>query len=142
MNQQPFTIERTFNTSISIVWKAISNKEEMKKWYFDLAEFKPEAGFEFNFSGGPPEKQYLHLCKVIEVIPNKKLSYTWRYDGYEGNSLVTFELFEVGNKTKLKLTHEGLETFPANNKHFAKENFVMGWTELIGSSLSNYLEKN
>ena len=48
------------------------NKNEMKKWYFDLAEFKAEVGFKFQFSGGPPEKQYLHLCEVTEIIPEKK----------------------------------------------------------------------
>ncbi|HSH18897.1 MAG TPA: hypothetical protein VLA03_00500 [Draconibacterium sp.] len=30
-------------------WKAITVKEEMKKWYFDLEEFIPEVGFEFSF---------------------------------------------------------------------------------------------
>ena len=70
-------------------------------------------GFEFNFTGGPSEgKQYLHLCKVTEVIPEKKLTYSWRYGGYEGNSFVTFELFAEGNKTELKLTHTSLDTFP------------------------------
>ncbi len=75
MQQEPFVIEKTFNAPVEMVWKAISDKDEMKKWYFDLAEFKPEVGFEFRFSGGPsPEKMYLHLCKVTEVIENKKLS--------------------------------------------------------------------
>ncbi|MGZ4034219.1 MAG: SRPBCC family protein, partial [Bacteroidia bacterium] len=125
----------------STIWKAISNKDEMKKWYFDLAAFDAKVGFEFQFYGGTPEKQYLHLCKVTEVIPNKKLTYSWRYDGYEGISFVTFELFEEGNKTRLKLTHEGLETFPGSDPNFAKENFAKGWTHIIGTSLKEYLEK-
>ena len=140
-NQQPFVIERTYNAPILLVWKAISNKAEMKKWYFDLAEFKPEIGFEFSFEGGPDDKKYLHLCKVTEAIPPKKLAYSWRYDGYEGNSVVTFELFDEGSKTRLRLTHSGLETFPKNNPDLAKENFVAGWTEIIGISLKNYLEQ-
>src|SRR5438105_308798 len=115
MNSDAFVIERTYNAPVTKVWKALTDKSEMKKWYFGLAEFKPEAGFEFQFYGGPPDKQYLHLCKIKEVINNRKLSYSWRYDGYDGNSLVTFELFEEGNKTRLKLTHEGLETFPVSN---------------------------
>jgi hypothetical protein len=41
----------------------------------------------------------------------------------------------------LRLTHAGLETFPAN-KDFAKENFVQGWTDFIGNSLKNYLENS
>ncbi len=141
MASQPFEIERVYNAPVSLVWKAISNREEMKKWYFDLAEFKPEVGFTFEFDGGPEDRKYTHHCEVVEVIENKKLAYTWNYVGYEGNSLVTFELFAEGNKTRLKLTHTGLETFPANNKDFAKENFVAGWNMIIGTLLREYLEK-
>lgn len=139
MKNEPFVIERTFNAPAEMVWKAISDKNEMKRWYFDFAEFRPEAGFEFSFLGGD-EKQFVHLCKVTEVLPGKKLSYTWRYEGYQGSSLVTFELFPEGNKTKLRLTHAGLETFPPVSG-FAKENFVAGWTHIIGTSLKEYLEK-
>lgn len=141
MANEPFVIERTYNAIVEKVWRAITNKDEMKQWYFDLAEFKPEVGFEFQFIGGEEGKiQYLHLCKITEVVPNKKLTYSWRYDGYEGNSFVTFELFDESEKTKLKLTHEGLETFPATNHDFAKENFVAGWTYIIGTALQKYLE--
>ena len=141
MKQEPFVIERTFNAPIEKVWDAISNKEAMKQWYFDLAEFKPEAGFEFQFDGGPEDRRYKHLCKITEVIPGKKLRYSWRYDGYEGNSFVTWELFAEGDKTRLKLTHEGLETFPENIPDFAKSNFVQGWTEITGTSLKGFVEK-
>ena len=86
-----FTIERTYNASASKIWKAISDRDEMAKWYFDLKEFKAEVGFEFKFEGGPsPDNQFTHLCKVTEVIPNKKLTYSWRYDGYEGIFFVAF----------------------------------------------------
>ena len=140
MNTPPLVVERVFNAPIEKVWKAITEKEEMKQWYFDLAEFKAEVGFEFRFYGGPPEKQYLHLCKVTEVVPGNKLTYSWRYDGYEGNSFVTFELFAEGKTTRVKLTHAGLETFPKENPDFARKNFAEGWTDLIGRSLKSYLE--
>jgi uncharacterized protein YndB with AHSA1/START domain len=142
MNNEPFIIERTYNAPVITVWKAITDKNEMKQWYFDLAEFRPEVGFEFKFTGGPsPEKQYLHLCKITEVIPGRKLTHSWRYDGYEGNSFVTFELFDEGDKTRLKLTHAGLETFPKENPDLAKHNFVAGWTDIIGRSLKEFVEK-
>jgi hypothetical protein len=67
------------------------------------------------------------------------LAYTWRYKGQEGDSLVTFELFPEGDKTRLKLTHEGLETFP-KLPAYARKNFEAGWTKLIGSSLKDFLE--
>ncbi|OGC78710.1 MAG: ATPase [candidate division Zixibacteria bacterium RBG_16_50_21] len=139
-NSQPLVIERILNAPAASVWKALTDRDQMKQWYFDLAEFKPQAGFKFQFYGGTEEKQYLHLCKITEVIPGKKLAYSWRYDGHEGNSLVAFELFVEGDKTRLKLTHEGLETFPKSNPDLAKENFVQGWTSIIGTSLKEYVE--
>ena len=142
MNKDPIVIERTFNVSAANVWKAITNKDQMKEWYFDLKKFKAEPGFEFQFEGGPDDRSYLHLCKITEVIPERKLRYSWRYDGYGGVSFVAFELFPEANKTRLRLTHEGLETFPADNKDFARENFVVGWTDIIGRSLAGFLEKS
>ncbi|HEY3250453.1 MAG TPA: SRPBCC domain-containing protein [Ignavibacteria bacterium] len=142
MKIEPLVKEITLNAPASKVWKAISDKDEMKQWYFDLAEFKPEVGFEFQFYAGEKGKQYLHICRVTEVVPGKKLTYSWRYDGYAGNSFVTFELFDEGNKTRLKLTHAGLETFPAEeNPDLARKNFEMGWNQIIGESLKDYIEK-
>ena len=140
MQTQPFEIERTFNVPAEKVWKAITDKDQMKQWYFDIAEFKPEVGFEFTFTGGSEERTYVHLCKVIEVIPNKKLKHSWSYKDYEGMSYVTWELFDEGKNTSVKLTHEGLETFPKDSPDFAKESFAQGWTYIVGTSLKNYVE--
>lgn len=140
MKAEPLVFERTLNAPVEKVWKAITDKNDMKHWYFDIAEFKPEVGFEFQFVGKKDDKIFVHLCKVMEVVTGKKLKYSWRYDGFEGNSFVTFELFPQGDKTRLKLTHEGLETFPAENTDFAKENFVEGWNYIIGKSLPEFVE--
>jgi uncharacterized protein YndB with AHSA1/START domain len=113
----------------------------MDQWYFDIDDFKPEPGFEFQFRGQDKGVEFLHLCKITEVIPLKKISYTWTYDKYPGNSTVSFELFEEGEKTKLRLTHTGLETFPQDNSSFSRESFTMGWTEIIGKMLKNFVEK-
>jgi uncharacterized protein YndB with AHSA1/START domain len=143
MKTEPLVFERTYEAPIAKVWKAITDKNDMKHWYFDLSEFKPEVGFEFTFVGGDDKKLFLHLCKVVEVIPGKKLKHSWRYDGYEGNSFVTWELFEEGkNRTRVKLTHEGLETFPQDTGDFAKTNFMKGWTSILGTSLLNFVEGN
>jgi len=132
-------IERTFNAPVARAWKALTNVEQMREWYFDLKKFKPEVGFEFEFTVEHEGARYHHLCKITEVIPQKKIAYTWRYAGEEGNSLVTFELFADGGKTRLKLTHEGLETFP-KLPAYAKAKFEAGWTEIIGSSLKQFVE--
>src|SRR6266567_707012 len=132
-------IERTFHVPVARVWKALTDADQMRVWYFDLEEFKPEVGFEFEFTVEHEGTKYHHLCKITEVIPQKKIAYTWRYAGEEGDSLVTFELFADGGKTRLKLTHEGLETFP-KLPAYARTNFEAGWTEIIGSSLKQFVE--
>lgn len=50
--------------------------------------------------------------KIIEFIPNHKLSYTWKPvdDSTYPDSLVTWSLEDIGgNKTNLTLEHTGLE---------------------------------
>ncbi len=138
-----FEIERIYNSPVEKVWKALTDKDQMKQWYFDIPGFKAEAGFEFQFYGeGRKGEKYLHLCKITEATPLKKLQYSWRYEGHQGISFVTFELFQEKNGTRLKLTHEGLETFPANNPDFTKESFAEGWTFITGKLLKEFVEKN
>jgi uncharacterized protein YndB with AHSA1/START domain len=139
MKSEPVVVESTFNVSREKIWKAITVKDQMKQWYFNLNEFKPEVGFEFKFEGGKDDKIYIHKCRITDIDINKKLRHSWEYEGFEGQSFVTFELFEEGNTTRLKLTHEGLDTFPSNNPDFAKSNFIEGWNYIIGTSLKQYL---
>jgi uncharacterized protein YndB with AHSA1/START domain len=136
---EPFTIERTFEAPVALVWRAITTPEDMSRWYFDMKNFKPEVGCEFQFIVEHEGNRHDHRCKITEVVPQKKIAYTWRFEGREGNSLVTFELFAEGGKTKLKLTHAGLETF-AKTPSLARKNFVRGWTQLIGSELKDFVE--
>ena len=133
-------VERTFNAPVARVWKALTDVDEMRQWYFDLKEFKAEVGFEFEFIVEHEGMKYHHLCKVTAVIPPKKIAYNWRYKGEPGESLVTIELSADGDKTKLRLTHEGLETFP-KTPAYARKNFEAGWTEIIGSELKRFVEK-
>jgi len=140
MKAEPFVIERTYDAPVELVWKALTEKDQIKQWSFAFSDFKPEVGFEFSFIGGK-DGTFIHLSKVVEVIPHKKLSYTWRYKGYVGDSVVTFELFAEGDKTRIKLTHEGIEELAVNGPDFSKENFVIGWTTIIGTNLKDFVEK-
>jgi len=134
-------VERVFNAPVGRVWTALTDVDEMRQWYFDLKEFKPEIGFEFEFVVEHEGNTYHHLCKVTEVIPQKKIAYTGRYKGEPGDSLVAFELFADGDKTRLKLTHTGIETFP-KTPAYARKNFETGWTTLIDSELRQFVEGN
>ena len=136
---EPLVVERTFDAPVALVWKALTDKDDIKQWSFDIAEFAPVVGFEFQFDVEHEGFKYCHRCKITEAIPNSRLAYTWRYEGHAGDSLVIFELFAEGKKTRLRLTHEGLETFP-KLPAFAKANFAAGWNEIVGTSLKNFVE--
>ena len=133
-------IERTFNAPVARVWKALTDVDRMREWYFDLKEFKPQIGFEFEFVVEHEGNSYHHLCRVTEVVPQKRIAYTWRYKGESGNSLVTIELSPEGEKTRLKLTHTGIETFP-KTPAYARKNFEQGWTSIIGTELKQFVER-
>lgn len=137
----PIIEEVNINAPAAVVWQAITDKAQMKEWYFDIAEFKPEPGFKFDFYGECEGVQYLHICEVKEVIPNKKLSYTWRYEQTQGTTLVTYELFEKGNNTMVRLTHEGVELFADHGKDFQRECFEAGWKDFMQRALKDYAEK-
>ena len=136
MTSKPVIVERTYGASMERVWRAITEIDQIRRWFLDSIDaFLPEVGFEFTFCGGKDGRTYTHRCRVTEVIQGKKLTYSWRYEGNEGDSLVTFELFAERAGTRLKLTHEGIETFPSSNPDFAVENFIEGWTHLVGVSI-------
>ena len=132
-------IERTFDAPIARVWDALTDVEQVRHWYFDLKEFRAEVGFEFEFTVEHEGNTFRHLCRVIEAAPPTKVAYTWRYHGHEGNSTVTFALSAQGEKTRLKLTHEGLESFP-RTPQFARKNFEGGWTS-ISADLQQFVER-
>lgn len=138
-DSEPLVVEHTFDAPVQKVWEAMTRVEGIQRWFFDLKEFKPEVGFKFEFAVEHEGFTYRHLCQVTDVIPQKRLAYTWRYDGYEGDSLVTFELVAEGDKTRLRLTHDGLETFP-KTPQFARKNFLQGWTHISGA-LKDYVAK-
>lgn len=140
-NAQDFVIERTYDAPVALVWQAITDRAAIKQWFMDFEDFVPEEGCQFHFTAEDNDNvRWLHRCVVTKVVPRQKLAYTWRYDGQPGDTLVTMELFAEGEKTRVKLTHSGLETLPALPA-FARENFVAGWTELIGSLLKGYVER-
>lgn len=133
-------VERTLNAPVAPVWKALTDVDQMREWYFDLKEFKPQVGFEFEFVVEHEGTTYHHLCRVMEVIPQQKIAYTWRYKGQLGDSLVTIELSPAGDKTRLKLTHTGIDTFP-KTPAYGRKNFEAGWTAIIGTELKQFVER-
>lgn len=138
----PVIVEQNYNASIAKVWNAVTLVSQMKNWYFDsLVSFEPVVGFETEFNVSSNGKDYLHIWHVKEVIPEGKLTCSWKFGGYTGESLVTFELSKENNLTKLKLTEFGIETFPQDNPDFTRKSRIEGWTYFINKRLKEFLEK-
>lgn len=141
MEHTPFVIERVYDHPVKKVWAALTDREQMKQWYFDIPDFKPEPGAEFSFTGGDEEIRFVHVCKVTALVTGEEIAYTWAYPDYPGSSLLTFQLFDEGGKTRLRLTHSGLETFPQDLKWFRRESFSGGWNYFVNEALPGYLDK-
>ena len=141
INEEQVVVEEIFNASINRVWKSITVNDEMIQWYFEnIPSFEAEVGFETQFNVENEGRVFPHLWKVTEVEPNKKITYTWKFDGYPGDSFVEFELFEQGSKTRLKVSVTVLEDFSDDIPEFRRESCVGGWEYFIKGRLKEYLE--
>ena len=139
----PIVVEQLLPSSPSTVWKAITDPAQMREWFFDsIEDFRPEVGFETCFNVECDGNDYLHRWEVTEVVPKVKLVYRWRYDGYPGDSHVSWELIPDGDDTLLKFTHTGHDTFPQDNEVFSYEACLDGWHYFITQTLPEYLEAN
>ncbi len=139
MAHDTLIIKSDLNASLDAVWKAISQKEDMDKWYFDIPDFKLEQGSVFHFEGGEAQDRFMHNCEILEIIPIKKLMYSWSYEGHTGHSIVTFELNSLGDKTRITLYHQGLETFV--HPKLSRDKFEEGWKYIMHESLRAYVEE-
>jgi len=62
MDSTPIVIERTFNAPIEKIWKALTDINQMRQWYFpQLEDFKPQEGFETQFNVHHEGKDFLQV---------------------------------------------------------------------------------
>lgn len=137
---EPVIVEETFAVPADIVWRAITDVDEMTQWFFEnIPSFKPEVGFNTQFTVRSGERAFLHLWEVTEVVPMRKIVYSWKYETYPGEASVLFELTQEGESTRLKLTNIVLEDFPDDIPEFKRESCVAGWEYFIQGRLKEYL---
>jgi uncharacterized protein YndB with AHSA1/START domain len=134
-NEAPVVVEEVFDVPVEVAWKAITVIEEMRNWYFDnIPAFEARAGFETQFMVVNEGREFPHKWKMTEVLPMQRISYEWRFDGYPGTGLVTFELTGLGSATTLKLTNIVLDDFPDDVPEFERESCLGGWQYFIGQA--------
>ena len=93
------------------VWEYLTNAELMELWLMKN-NFQPVVGHDFQFRINPmPSMDFdgIVYCKVLEIVPFKKLSYSWKLGPGDGSlnidSVVKWELHQKDNGTELILDH-------------------------------------
>ncbi|KQS92125.1 SRPBCC domain-containing protein [Chryseobacterium sp. Leaf394] len=139
----PIEIQTVIKASATQVWKALTDKTEMKNWYFDIQDFQPVTGTVFDFYEPGDHKKYHHVGEVLEVIPDKKLSYTWTYPDFStAKTTVLWEIEEMETgETSVKVTHSDTEKFSELGENFSRKSFAEGWRGILNQSLKPFLEK-
>lgn len=123
------------------VWDYLTKPELMEQWLMKN-NFQPIVGADFQFQTKPyPSLDFdgVVYCQVLEIIPFKKLSYSWR-SGPGGaeitlDSVVVWKLEPKDNGTELFLDHSGftrVETLSLYN------GLLDGWLKNI-HKISNLL---
>ncbi|UCH82786.1 MAG: SRPBCC domain-containing protein [Candidatus Latescibacterota bacterium] len=136
----PIIVEQAFDASIDDVWRAITDIDVMRQWYFEnIPSFEPEVGFKTQFNVHSGGRDFMHMWEVTAVDPGRMITYNWRYPDYPGDSFVVWELSEQDNITTLKLTVDVREDFPEDIPEFKRESCVEGWSYFIRGCLKEFL---
>lgn len=121
-----------FPHPLEMVWEYLTKSELMELWLMKN-DFKPIVGFDFQFRTNPiPSLNFdgIFHCRVLEIIPNKKLSYSWNggpgKDEITLESVVTWRLESKDNGTELFLEHSGFSR--EDNLNFYN-GLMQGWLE-------------
>lgn len=135
--------EWTYEQSPNEVWEYLTQADLIALWLMPN-NFMPILGHEFQFQTKPIpslDLDGIFHCKVLEIVPFNKLSYSWK--GGSGNgvfsldTIVEWTLEAYGEGTKLSLKHSG----------FKETNFAIftgmteGWKKNI-QKMVNHLNVN
>ena len=135
------------DASPEVVFRAITDPNELTNWFPDHAILEPKVGGKMKFSFYKNSKRGNQDCgrdkdkfaegTISEFILSKKISYTWQ-NSYEPDfprTVVTWELEKIDNdKTNLKLLHTG---FKPDEK---VKQYDEGWSHFL-NELIKYCEK-
>ena len=146
--EQKEEIKKTIviDASPEVVFKAITDPNELTNWFPDQAILEPRVGGKMKFSfyrdskGTHRNMDYFPEGTIIEFIPDKKISYSWEHPSIPDfpRTIVTWELQKIeDNKTRLNLIHSG---FKAAKMPKAREEHDEGWTYFL-SELAKYCKQ-
>ena len=129
------TLSRHYPVGPEKVWRAWTDPQAVKKWWgpgpgepVSAAELDVRVGGRFRIAfGGPDGKE--HECAGVykEVVPNRKLVFTWSWPRTtpERVSVVTITFKAVSEGTDLVFTHEQLFDEKVRDDH------KRGWSGVL-----------
>jgi len=123
-----------FSHSPEAVWEYLTKSELMEQWLMKN-DFLPIIGYDFQFRTGPiPSLDFdgIFYCRVLEIVPFKRLSYSWKSGPGEGKitleSIVVWKLVPKENGTEVFLEHSGFSQPENLNLYNA---LIDGWLEKL-----------
>ena len=133
MSNSKLVIKRLISATCQEVFEAWTKPELMQQWLFPLRRgWKAKTSNNFKVGGSYEQIMiaedgtiYAHTGIYKEIIPNKKIVFTWNSDSVK-STLVTVELCAVDNKTDITLIHELLPNEEQRQSHLG------GWQECLG----------
>jgi uncharacterized protein YndB with AHSA1/START domain len=132
-----------FPQAPEMVWEYLTRADLMELWLMPN-NFEPVLGHDFQFRIKPmPQLNFdgIVYCKVLEIVPHQKLSYSWKCGPGSGeidlDSLVVWKLIPKDNGTELLLEHTGFKEIE-NFKMYSAVND--GWLVNI-KKIAEFLNK-
>lgn len=125
-------IKHTYSAPVETLFTAFTNPEILKNWYCPEGLSIPEIVADVRVGGkhrvvmlAPDGNKHIANGIYKEVVPGKKLVYTWKWEGQNADTTVTIEFFPQGSNTEVVLTHEGLHDEKEVQMH------TKGWTSCL-----------
>lgn len=136
----PIVVETTVPAPRAEVWHALTDPARMRRWLFaEMHDFEAVTGFETGFDVAFDGRGYPHRWTVLDVEHEQAMRWRWRYDGYPGDSVVTWRVDDVPGGTRVRVEHEGWDTFPEADPAFGWEATRAGWAYFVQERLPAFL---
>ena len=118
------------------VWRALTDPALLAEWLLPAIGFKLEPGAEFVFKAPQayPGWDGTVSCRMLEIEPNRTLSYTWTVPFLE--TVATFTLTPSALGTRLSIVQSGFK--PEQKREFGGARY--GW-KMMGGKLIDLLAR-
>lgn len=117
------------------VWRALTDPALLAEWLLPVIGLELEPGASFTFKTQPyPGWDGIVNCRILEIEPQRKLSYTWAVPFLD--TVVTFTLTPTASGTRLSIVQSGFKA--DQRREFGGARY--GW-KMMGGKLLNLLER-